>query len=420
MKLTALTPDARNANRGTERGRKLVRESLKRYGAGRSILIDKSGNIIAGNKTVEGAKAVGLEDVQIVKSDGTRLVAVQRTDLDINDKAARELAIADNRASELGLEWDTDVLKALETEVDVDLGPFWDERELVQFWAKTDAAGPNTEPSAILEEYQLKWNVQRGQLYQVGPHRVLCDDGQLAENRERLLQGDKPTLLHTDPPYGISIVAVKNTANTGVVGGGKPFGRVNGENRHTSTGFDARGTVQKGPKSPNQIIHSNVYPVIQGDDKPFNPEPLLDLAPIVILWGANYYADQLSTTSCWLVWDKRENFTRNSFADGELAWCNQKAPLRIFHHLWNGLHKGSQHGERRTHPTEKPIALFEEIGNLFSPQGLWLDLYAGSGAQFVAAHRAGARCVGCDLEPLYVAATLERLEREGLKPELTK
>src|SRR5208337_74150 len=129
MKLSALTPDTRNANRGTARGRKLVRESLKRYGAGRSILLDKSGNIIAGNKTVEGAMAVGLEDCQIVKSDGTKLVAVQRTDLDINSKAARELAIADNRASEIGLEWDVDILKQFEYE-EVDLSPFWDEREL--------------------------------------------------------------------------------------------------------------------------------------------------------------------------------------------------------------------------------------------------------------------------------------------------
>jgi hypothetical protein len=105
LKLSQLTPDAKNANKGTARGRKLVRESLKRYGAGRSILIDKNGAIIAGNKTAEGAQAMGMEDVQIVKSDGSKLVAVQRTDLDINDKAARELAIADNRASELGLDW---------------------------------------------------------------------------------------------------------------------------------------------------------------------------------------------------------------------------------------------------------------------------------------------------------------------------
>jgi sporulation protein YlmC with PRC-barrel domain len=129
LKLSALTPDTRNANKGTDRGRKVVRESLRKYGAGRSILLDKSGNIIAGNKTVEGAKAIGLEDVQIVKTDGTKLVAVQRTDLDINDPKARELAIADNRASELGLEWDTKVLEELAAE-QVDLSPFWNEREL--------------------------------------------------------------------------------------------------------------------------------------------------------------------------------------------------------------------------------------------------------------------------------------------------
>jgi len=135
VKLADLTPDTRNANKGTPRGRKLVRESLQRYGAGRSILLDVNGAIIAGNKTVEAAKAVGMEDVQIVKSDGSRLIAVQRTDLNIDDKAARELAIADNRASELGLEWDTEVLKELERE-DIDLSPFWDERELVTFFAR--------------------------------------------------------------------------------------------------------------------------------------------------------------------------------------------------------------------------------------------------------------------------------------------
>lgn len=160
MKLSALTPDARNANKGTARGRKLVRESLKRYGAGRSILIDKSGNVIAGNKTPEGAKAVGLEDIQIVKSDGSKLVAVQRTDLDINDKAARELAIADNRASELGLEWDPEILKAFDAE-DVDLTPFWDDRELVQFWANPSGEAPEPKLEQA-SELQKEWCTERG------------------------------------------------------------------------------------------------------------------------------------------------------------------------------------------------------------------------------------------------------------------
>ena len=166
MKLIDLKPDTRNANKGTARGRKLVRESFNRYGAGRSILLDRNGAIIAGNKTVEGAKAVGLEDCQIVKSDGTKLIAVQRTDLDINDKAARELAIADNRASEVGLDWDLDVLKEFKVE-DVDLTPFWDEREIEGLlgMAGPEAPEPKLDQAA---ELQRKWGTERGQLWLIG------------------------------------------------------------------------------------------------------------------------------------------------------------------------------------------------------------------------------------------------------------
>jgi len=102
--------DDKNANRGTERGRELVRKSLQKYGAGRSILVDKNGKVIAGNKTLEQAIAEGIE-IEMIKSDGKRLIVHQRTDLDLDkDQAARELAIADNRTSEIGLDWDFDLL----------------------------------------------------------------------------------------------------------------------------------------------------------------------------------------------------------------------------------------------------------------------------------------------------------------------
>jgi len=105
--------DDKNANRGTERGRELVRKSLQKYGAGRSILVDKNGKVIAGNKTLEQAIAEGIE-IEMVKSDGKRLIVHQRTDLDLDkDPAARELAIADNRTSELGLDWDFDEIQAM-------------------------------------------------------------------------------------------------------------------------------------------------------------------------------------------------------------------------------------------------------------------------------------------------------------------
>jgi hypothetical protein len=119
-KLSDLKPDTRNANKGTKRGAALVRSSLEQYGAGRSILIDKNDRIIAGNKTTENAIAAGMTDVIIVDSDGTKIIAVRRTDLDLeNDPKAKQLAIADNRAGELSLEWDADTLKELAEEIDL-------------------------------------------------------------------------------------------------------------------------------------------------------------------------------------------------------------------------------------------------------------------------------------------------------------
>ena len=100
-KLADLTPDQNNANLGTERGSRLLEKSISQFGTGRSILIDKNGHIIAGNKTAEMAGQLGMEDVEIVQSDGTKIIAVQRTDLDLEtDNRARELAYADNRVAD--------------------------------------------------------------------------------------------------------------------------------------------------------------------------------------------------------------------------------------------------------------------------------------------------------------------------------
>ena len=106
-KISELTPDRKNANKGTQAGLRALDKSLSTLGAGRSLLIDKKGEIIAGNKTQERAVDLGFEDIIIVPTDGTKLVAVQRTDLDLDtDPEARQLAYADNRIAELDLEWD--------------------------------------------------------------------------------------------------------------------------------------------------------------------------------------------------------------------------------------------------------------------------------------------------------------------------
>lgn len=119
-KISDLTPDSRNANKGTEHGSRLLEKSLRELGAGRSILADRNGNVIAGNKTLETASAIGMDDIIIVPSDGTKLIVVQRTDLDIDSKQGRELALADNKVSQENLDFDEQVIAELADEFGID------------------------------------------------------------------------------------------------------------------------------------------------------------------------------------------------------------------------------------------------------------------------------------------------------------
>ena len=105
-----LIPDNKNFNKGTEYGQHLIEESLRKFGAGRSILLDKNNRIIAGNKTIENAAIVGLENVIIVETDGNQIVAVKRKDIDLDSANGRELALADNATSKANLAWDMDII----------------------------------------------------------------------------------------------------------------------------------------------------------------------------------------------------------------------------------------------------------------------------------------------------------------------
>lgn len=102
--------DDKNFNRHTSYGMSLLEKSLRENGAGRSILIDKDNNIIAGNGIVESAGQIGLENVKIVETTGDEIIAVKRTDLTLDSKQGREMALADNATASADLEWDEDML----------------------------------------------------------------------------------------------------------------------------------------------------------------------------------------------------------------------------------------------------------------------------------------------------------------------
>lgn len=149
-----LNPDTKNANKGSQRGRGLLEKSLRQYGAGRSVLTDKNGNLIAGNKTIDVAAELDLP-VKVVQTNGEQVVVVQRTDLDINSAAGRGLAIADNRTSEVSIDWDANVLADLAN--DVDLLEFWKGDELAELMGGLEEEATELNNTLLLEKaMQLK------------------------------------------------------------------------------------------------------------------------------------------------------------------------------------------------------------------------------------------------------------------------
>ena len=109
IKLNELVHDDKNFNKGSEVGAELIKKSFSKFGAGRSILIDKNNRIIAGNKSVEFS---GIDDVQIIESDGTKLIAVKRTDIDLDTPLGREMALADNASAKANIVFDAELVEA--------------------------------------------------------------------------------------------------------------------------------------------------------------------------------------------------------------------------------------------------------------------------------------------------------------------
>ena len=209
-KLTDYVPNPKNSNTGSERGQGMIEDSFRKYGAGRSLLVDKNGKIIAGNHSQEGAVGIGLEDVIEVETDGTQVVVVKRRDLDLDDPddmRAVELSYIDNRASEVSLNWDASQIVA-DVNAGVDLSHMFSEMEMATLIAQqvvADATGnasrddtPAIDPTDELVE---KFGASAGQLWRVGNHRVLCGDCRNIDDVTRLMDGKKAQIAFTSPPY---------------------------------------------------------------------------------------------------------------------------------------------------------------------------------------------------------------------------
>lgn len=140
-------------------------------------------------------------------------------------------------------------------------------------------------------------------------------------------------------------------------------------------------------------------------------DELIRVSKNQIIWGGNYFADNLPSSQCWIVWDK-DNTGR--FADAELAWTSFDSAVRIFKYTWNGMiqQAGKEH-EYRIHPTQKPVSLYEWLLTKYAKPGdTIIDTHVGSASSLIACHRTRHKFVGFEIDPVYYSDAKRRLDVE--------
>ena len=143
--MTKIKQDRRNYRVHNDENKRVIRKSLEDLGAGRSIVIDNDGEIIAGNGVYEQAKKLGIK-TKIVETDGSELVVVKRTDLATGDDKRKKLALADNAASDTS-EWADELLREDWTpEVLADFGIVLPEVKATERLSKLEFTGLYYEP----------------------------------------------------------------------------------------------------------------------------------------------------------------------------------------------------------------------------------------------------------------------------------
>ena len=129
-----------------------------------------------------------------------------------------------------------------------------------------------------------------------------------------------------------------------------------------------------------------------------------------IVWGGNYFADLLQPTKGWIYWDKKPNGENLTFSDGELAWTSFNKPLKAFSYGWIGFGMVNS-GEKKIHPTQKPVQLYKWILKNYAKQGdKILDTHLGSMSIAIACADYGFDLYGCELDPEYYKKGLERVQ----------
>ena len=385
--LSKLVPYINNARTHSPEQITKLRSSLREFGFVNPVIIDRDYGIIAGHGRVMAAKEEGIEEVPCVFVDY------------LTEAQKKAHIIADNRfAQDAG--WDEELLRieieALQgMDFDVGLTGFNDD-EIADLFAgddKPEAEDDDFDLSAALEKASF---VQRGDIWTVGRHRLMCGDATSAEDVASLMDGKKANLIVTDPPYNVAFES-------------------------------SDGLSIKNDKMANDKFYEFLLSAFQ------NMAANLEKGGAAYVFhadteGLNFrkaFVDAGFHLAGCCIWVK------NSLVLGRSDYQWQHEPV-LYGFLQNGKHYWSKNAGRsqttiwnfdkpkknKNHPTSKPLDLLAyPIGNSSQENAIVIDTFGGSGSTLMACEQTNRICHTMELDEKYASVILRRFVENGGDPD---
>ena len=379
-----LVPYARNARTHSKEQIQQLRSSLREFGFVTPVVIDEKHTILCGHGRVEAAKAEGMTSVPCVYAE------------QLTDAQKRAFILADNRLA-LNAGWDDEMLRVELSDLqgeDFDLGLIgFDEKELAGLFEDSDGGAEDDgyDLTAALEKAAF---VERGDVWTVGRHRLVCGDATNADDVALLMDGKQANLVVTDPPYGVSF--------------------------QSASGLTIQNDSMKDEEFYNFLLKSfqnmaahlekgGAAYVFHADTEGLNFRRAFVDAGFHLAGCCIWVKDSLVLGRSDYQW-QHEPILYGFLPNGHHPWYSDRRQTTI----WNF----KKPKKNKNHPTSKPLDLIGyPIGNSTQANGIVLDTFGGSGSTLMACEQMNRICFTMELDEKYASVILRRYVEDTGHPE---
>lgn len=379
-----LVPYANNARTHSPEQIKKLRSSLREFGFINPVIIDRDYGVIAGHGRVLAAQEEGLEKVPCVFAD--HLTEAQK----------KAYIIADNRMA-MDAGWDEEMLRVeIEALQAADFDPLltgFDEKELADLFDSEEdkVKDDDFDLSAALKKAAF---VERGDVWIVGRHRLMCGDATSAEDVARLMDGKKANLIVTDPPYGVSFKSSSGlTIQNDSIKNEEFYSFLLSAFKNMADNLEKGGAAY----------------VFHADTEGLNFRRAFIDAGFHLAGCCIWVKDSLVLGRSDYQW-QHEPILYGFLQNGKHPWYSDRKQTTI----WNF----AKPKRNANHPTSKPLDLLSyPIGNSSQPNAIVVDTFGGSGSTMMACEQANRICFMMELDEKYASVILRRAVENGIAPE---